>query len=383
MDVWIGSTGMVRLPPIHGGAVESYVCDLALINEKLGNRVTLVSGVRGRSLRERYSIVNVNSPFDRFPLEAPVSAVAHLLGGTATARAFIRETRRPRSQGPDLVHLNEEVSAAILVRRLPDTPKLFTIHNPPPEAGSPTSGLTEPMLRAMGNFLAMRFVIRHVEGVIALSSHIREYLIKNWSIEPSKIACLPLPIDSELYHPSARRNDGTRLLFVGRLDHRKNVPLLVDAVSSLSKEVSLTIVGDGPLRSQLASKVNRIGLAGRVHMLSKVPVEGLISVYQDNDILVLPSRVEAYPRVVVEAASCGMPAVLPEAPPYTDFVSGGFVRQYSPSRPRGLIEALVELHEDSPMRARLGTKARQFVLNNNSYPAFASRLGQLYKSTAS
>src|SRR5271154_3465693 len=90
MRVLLVSTGVVTIPPQTGGAVESYVWDLAQMLDGAGVKVTLVSNYHRRLTQVAYpriQFVPTPSPIDRFPLRPEASAVAHLAGGLAAAAA--------------------------------------------------------------------------------------------------------------------------------------------------------------------------------------------------------------------------------------------------------------------------------------------------------
>jgi glycosyltransferase involved in cell wall biosynthesis len=109
---------------------------------------------------------------------------------------------------------------------------------------------------------------------------------------------------------------GRRILNVGRMTAEKNQILLLEAFAKLSanSEVRLTILGDGPLRSELEKRARDLGIADRVKMpgfiIDPTPY------YRSADLFALSSNFEGYPLVLIEALRCGLPIVS------TDCVSG-------------------------------------------------------------
>ena len=98
--------------------------------------------------------------------------------------------------------------------------------------------------------------------------------------------------------------------FVGQCIERKGVGTLLEAVSALHRENwRVQIIGDGPLRSNLVSMVERLGIASRVSFLGVKKNSEVIDILSTTDILVLPSKFDGWGAVVNEALMIGTPVV--------------------------------------------------------------------------
>lgn len=107
--------------------------------------------------------------------------------------------------------------------------------------------------------------------------------------------------------------DGINFLCVGRLSMEKGQDVLLDAFAQVAQKLKtarLTIVGDGPLAVPLATQVRQLGLADRVRFTGFR--EDPAPYYCHADALVLPSRWEGFPNVLLEAISAGVPVVATE-----------------------------------------------------------------------
>ena len=102
-----------------------------------------------------------------------------------------------------------------------------------------------------------------------------------------------------------------RIVFVGRLRHYKGLPALAGLLQRLPS-AHLVVVGDGPERAAFESALDLAGCRDRAHLLGDVVGEVLVRVLQHADVAVLPStsRAEALGISIVEAQSCGVPAVV-------------------------------------------------------------------------
>jgi glycosyltransferase involved in cell wall biosynthesis len=111
----------------------------------------------------------------------------------------------------------------------------------------------------------------------------------------------------EAVEPSPEASD---LVFVGELRALKGIDVLVDAIAQLAREwrkVSATIVGDGPDAAALKARVERLGLADTVRFAGVMPAR---AAFARGQILVVPSRAESLPYIVLEAAAAIVPMIV-------------------------------------------------------------------------
>jgi glycosyltransferase involved in cell wall biosynthesis len=112
--------------------------------------------------------------------------------------------------------------------------------------------------------------------------------------------------DFELVEPTA---DGTDLLFIGELRMLKGVDVLIEAVALLHRKgrlVTATIVGSGPDEGVFHAGVKRHGLAHVVRFLPAMPARQAFSL---GRVMIVPSRSESLPYIVLEAAGAGLPLI--------------------------------------------------------------------------
>jgi glycosyltransferase involved in cell wall biosynthesis len=103
--------------------------------------------------------------------------------------------------------------------------------------------------------------------------------------------------------------DATDLVFVGELRHLKGIDVLLDAVAILhasGRPVSLTVVGQGSDRAALEAQADRLGLAARVRFAGARPAR---EAFSRGRLLVVPSRAESLPYIVLEAAAAALPVI--------------------------------------------------------------------------
>lgn len=106
----------------------------------------------------------------------------------------------------------------------------------------------------------------------------------------------------------------SRILVIGRANHIKGLDVAVKAISYLARpEDTLTIVASGKdsendrVRQGLADLAHSLGVSGRIHFAA--PTQDVVALFRAADVVWIPSRSEAFGRVLIEAFAGGVPVV--------------------------------------------------------------------------
>ena len=205
-------------------------------------------------------------------------------------------------------HLYFATNLAALKRRLGETPLAITNHGL--YSQSAPEWLFESYLQTLG-----RWTFNQADVIFCYTEtdkkRLREYGVT------SPVEIVPSGIDTERFTPEGPESelvsDGDPvLLFVGRLVEGKQPSVALEAMTGVVKEypnATLYVCGDGPLRQRMEQQAEERGVREHVTFLNHVPFEEMPAVYRSADVLVLPSRAEGVPRVVMEALSAGVPVV--------------------------------------------------------------------------
>jgi glycosyltransferase involved in cell wall biosynthesis len=141
----------------------------------------------------------------------------------------------------------------------------------------------------------------------------------------------------------------------------------------------LVIVGDGPLRSELAQLAARLKIADRVHFVGyrrDVP-----EILAASDVLLLPSEWEGMPNVVLEAMAAGKPVVATDVEGVREVLGPGAADQLvTPRRPEIFAARLLEILENPGFAANLGAANHERVKQAFSLDAMAQAYADLYRS---
>ena len=277
--------------------------------------------------------------------------------------------------GPlDLLHAHFALPtgcAAARVAAARGLPYLVTVHESQLEAT-----VRWPHLRrGIGRALA------HAARVVAVSDFQRRRILDAFPALEPKTVVVPNGVDVSRFTPRANiRTEGdARISFVGNLVEVKNVPLLLEAARRLAAEgfaFKLAIAGDGPLRSALENAARDLGERARfTGPLGRKEAATLLG--ERTDVLVLPSRVETFGIVAIEALASGVPVVATRCGGPEETITNDVGRLVPPGDAGALARAIREVWEKRVgfPPARLADYARERYARER----VAARLARLYE----
>jgi colanic acid/amylovoran biosynthesis glycosyltransferase len=153
---------------------------------------------------------------------------------------------------------------------------------------------------------------------LTISEYNRRYILERYpQIDPNKILVsrlgVELPRTTVLPSPGYREQE-LSLLAVGRLHAVKDHAFLIRACAQLQArglQFECSMAGEGPERGKLESLIGKLGLERRVTLLGHIPRECMDSLYERADVVVLTSRSEGIPLVLMEAMARGKIVLAP------------------------------------------------------------------------
>ena len=169
--------------------------------------------------------------------------------------------------------------------------------------------------------------VRSAAAIICGSEHSKCDLMKAYGVAAEKVHVVPYGVDHQRFRPGAvldaawARRAGIRagyVLHVGELSHRKNIPVLLQAVAhlrSLGKWADRQLVLAGAEASgmlgadKIHETIQRLELSGSVVLAGRVADEHLPGLYAQASLLVMPSLYEGFGFPVLEAMASGIPVV--------------------------------------------------------------------------
>jgi glycosyltransferase involved in cell wall biosynthesis len=165
-----------------------------------------------------------------------------------------------------------------------------------------------------------RLAFRHAHWLIAVDQNTRNHYLEKYPWVGERISVIPTGIDLDRFKPMDRealrkKYDFGRMdkivLFVGRLEKEKNLPLLLEAFAILrvgSTDAKLVMVGIGREEAALKRRISELRLE-KVVFLGEMDNERIPELMNCSDVLALCSLYEGSPSVIKEALACNLPVV--------------------------------------------------------------------------
>lgn len=209
------------------------------------------------------------------------------------------------------------------------------------------------LVRAVSTY-ASRFLAEHVPG-----------------IRQQDIAVIHSSVDVSAIAPSdpPPPEDGFRILYVGSLQKRKGVDVLLRALAGFDRPGwQLDIVGDGPDRAKLEALSAGLGLDDRVHFFGQRPFGEIDGFYRSASVCVAPSiigpngRTEGIPNVMIEALAYARPAISTNVSGIPELIRPGETGWLTePGDVAGLTAALCAVHDAPEAASKLAWQGRALV----------------------
>jgi glycosyltransferase involved in cell wall biosynthesis len=185
--------------------------------------------------------------------------------------------------------------------------------------------------------------------------------------------------------PAAVRRDGFRVLYVGRFDPIKGLPLALEAMRILravAPSATLELVGEGPERPRLEALAGRLGISDRIVWTPWSPRSEIFRKMRESDVFLFPSLRDGGGAVVVEAMANGLPVVCLDLAGPGLHVRNGWGIKIPPGRPQeaaaGLAAALGRFWSDPGLRSRMGRAARERASSFYEWGRLGEKLRGIY-----
>ena len=230
--------------------------------------------------------------------------------------------------------------------------------------------------------LWIQWAARQAAASIGVSAALVERL-RQLAVAGDRLHVMRNGVDPERFAPQPQQAMRAELglagapvvLTVGNLQEHKGQRLVLDAFAALRTshpQARLVIVGDGPDREWLTRRTAELGLGGAVTLAGTVPNAELARWYSAADVLVLASRREGWPNVLLEGMACGTPVVASAVGGIPEVVQSTAVGRLVAQRtPAAFAEAIHNLLAARLDRAQVRAYAQGYSWDRTSHDQLA------------
>ena len=237
------------------------------------------------------------------------------------------------------------------------------------------------------------FISHRADVIRTVSSDIRKDLIRR-GFEARKIFYATPPVEADAFLLENREREieiirefnldpRKTFIFIGRLSKEKNLPIMLRAVHSLSREhpdLKLMIAGKGPEEKIVRTSINQLGLKKHVILLGAIPNKRLKDYVRTACALVITSNYEGTAKVIKEAAFAGITTVTTNTSGVRDTIKGGETGLIIPiANIRALVKAMEYLINNPGQTLLMGNRAREFILKKFNYRKDVDRIVDVWR----
>lgn len=301
--------------------------------------------------------------------------------GTAGARDYWGQRRfvRDLQRGlvPDIVHTHGYRADVLAVRacQRAGTAVVTTLH-----------GFTGGGLKNRCYEWLQRRAVRICDTVVAVSEALAGEMAR-CGLTADRVRVIPNvipPLGPRLSREEARRvlgipEDRWVVGWVGRVSHEKGLDLLLDALPAFDDPaLTVAVLGDGPARLALERRADETGLHDQMRWYGLVQrAERLFAAF---DVLVISSRTEGSPIVLLEAMAAGTPVIVTAVGGVPDMVTSASATIIPPEDAAALAAALHRVRQDPAGAERRAMRAHVRSSRNSDPVRWAERYIDAYAS---
>ena len=285
---------------------------------------------------------------------------------------------------PDILHANYATGYGSMARRSGFRPLLLSVW------GSDVY-----------DFPAKSFIHRHLlqknlaaSTAIASTSHCMAQHVAGIQAHPH-IFITPFGVDTSAFCPAAQcakpPNAPITIGTVKTLEPAYGIDTLIEAFALLQQSlqqsgfantVQLEITGSGVDKPALQQLCQTLGIADTVTFFDAIPHAQVPAQLRRLDIFAALSRMESFGVAAIEAAACGLPVVVSDAPGLVEVTPNQRTGLVVPrNNPQGAAHALEQLVRNASLRQQMGQAGRAHVLAQYDWPVCLEKMQQAYQQT--
>jgi len=381
-------------PPSLGG-VEELTRHLALTLVDAGDEVEVWTGLPDDRAPETVEVRD-GIVVRRLPLPLPATNWSSMLRAVTTGPRTLFSLRRAADAfRPDVLHVQcfgPNGAYATALSRITGIPLVITLQG---ETVMDDTDIFEvsTVLRA-----SLRAGIKRAAAVTACSAFTLADAEDRFGLAPGRGLVIPNGVALEAegakdeasdppapFHPVPGDPDRPYILALGRVVEKKGFDLLVSAYAAMAADqrtADLVVAGSGPALEGLERMASELGVGDRVHFVGRLSRRDVASAMSGATVFVMPSRLEPFGIVVLEAWRAGVPVVATNRGGAPEFVDDGRTGVLvDPFDTQALAAALGGLLADDARRLAIGQAGHERV-RAYDWPTVAQRYRTLYAELA-
>lgn len=233
-----------------------------------------------------------------------------------------------------------------------------------------------------------KYILRNVDGIGCKTNAARDYLN---SYHKRDVFITPVGLDVSRFNEPETGftiknelgldQDNKLLLYIGTIEHRRHVDVLVRIIEQLPDEYSLVIVGKGPMKEELVHYCESRNLTSRIFWLGTKQQEELPRIYKGSDLFLLASDYEIYGMVILEAMYWGLPVLATKTGGSLSIIKDGeFGYLIDSFDEKVWKDKILSIFCETSVLTRMRNSLRDYIENHLTWDATSGKFLDLYNS---
>ena len=280
-----------------------------------------------------------------------------------------------KSFSPDIIHAHYASSYGLIATIINFRPFILSVWG---------SDLYDFPRKNFINKWLLNKVIKSADCICSTSKAMVKIISEDYNRFDCKV--IPFGVDTKLFIPTAQKVLPFTIGTIKSIEEYNGIDCFLEAARIIVYDkkyihVKFLIVGKGTLFKKMQDKCKELSLENYVKFEGQVSHQNIVKYYQKLSIFIAVSTRESFGVSVLEATSCGIPAItsniggLPEV--NIDQKTGYLI---PPNNPSILAEKIIMLYEEKNLRNEMGNYARNRVLQNFDWKLNVDQLINIYKS---
>jgi len=237
-----------------------------------------------------------------------------------------------------------------------------------------------------------QLIIHKADAITVISSYLGDYVRR--SDCEGIIRIIPNGVDARLYKgmrvgkEAIRKlwgipNDAKVVITTSRLVSKNNIAGLIKAISLLSENYYLVIIGKGELEDSLKSLVENLEVKSKIIFMGEIAPSKIPTHLKAADVFVRPSFSEGLGNSFLEAMAAGIPVIGSDKGGIRDFLRDGKTGLVcNPDNPNDIAEKITRTLKDGALREKMIQNALDLVSRRYDWQIIAEEYGEVYRKIA-
>ncbi len=281
----------------------------------------------------------------------------------------------------DIIHSHHygyyPATAGFIAAKLSKTPHVFGPYYHPP-----IYGLKRQILSSVYHLTQGLPILKFSDKTLPHTEYEKKLLLKIGGNEEN-IDILPNIVDTNLFKPDRNIKKERIVLFASNLLFEKGAHIafnLAEKMIKADKEIKFVFIG-GPWEQKLIHRINKLKQNKNITFLYNLPKEKLIEWYNRASVFILPSKYEAFGRVIAEAEACETPVVTTEVGGIPEVVLNnktGFLVKYGEWK--AFEDRIKKLLFNETLTKTIGKSARRHIVRSFDKNVVVRKLVKIYEN---